>query len=217
VKPQEVVPSRICRTVHGCVHAAAVRPWGKDLPWAWPRDGRRETLEGAGIALAKQYEAQGLNMLWTHAQFEDKSISVEAGLMDMLDRMQTGRFKVFKHLHDWFEEFRLYHRRGGKVFKEGDDLMSATRYALDAALRGDCAPGGQEAIWASPPGRWVDGVTDHKQRRLQMDEQQLSAEQHWDDLAERNPGLASAFAAALGRVGIPSGNNRPPRWPTGNA
>ncbi len=30
--------------------------------------------------------------------------------MDMLDRMQTGRFKVFRHLNDWFEEFRLYHR-----------------------------------------------------------------------------------------------------------
>ena len=27
-----------------------------------------------------------------------KSVSVEAGLMDMLDRMKTGRFKVFKHL-----------------------------------------------------------------------------------------------------------------------
>jgi hypothetical protein len=39
-------------------------------------------------------------MLPIHAQFEDKSISVEAGIMDMLDRMQTGRFKVFKHLGD---------------------------------------------------------------------------------------------------------------------
>ena len=58
------------------------------------------TLEGAGVALAKQYEEQHLNMLPIHAQFEDKSISVEAGLMDMLDRMQTGRFKVFKHLGD---------------------------------------------------------------------------------------------------------------------
>jgi len=27
-----------------------------------------------------------------------KSVSVEAGLMDMLNRMQSGRFKVFKHL-----------------------------------------------------------------------------------------------------------------------
>jgi hypothetical protein len=52
------------------------------------------------------------------------------GLMDMLDRMQSGRFKVFKHLNDWWEEFRLYHRKDGKVVKEGDDLMCATRYAL---------------------------------------------------------------------------------------
>jgi hypothetical protein len=112
------------------IHAAALRAWGKELPWAWPRDGRRETLEGAGVALAKQYKDQDLNMLYEHAQFEDKSVSVEAGLMDMLTRMQTGRFKVFKHLNDWWEEFRLYHRKDGKVVKEGDDLMSATRYAI---------------------------------------------------------------------------------------
>src|SRR5262249_58007985 len=73
---------------------------------------------------------QGLEMLHEHAQFEDGSVSVEAGLMMMLDRMQSGRFKVFRHLNDWWEEFRLYHRRDGKVWKEGDDLMSATRYAL---------------------------------------------------------------------------------------
>ena len=29
------------------IHAAALRGWGKELPWAWPRDGGRETLEGA--------------------------------------------------------------------------------------------------------------------------------------------------------------------------
>ena len=112
------------------LHADALRSWGKELPWAWPRDGRRETLEGAGVPLAKQYRERGLNMLWEHAQFIDKSVSVEAGLMDMLDRMKTGRFKVLRHLNDWWEEFRLYHRKDGKVFKEGDDLMSATRYAI---------------------------------------------------------------------------------------
>jgi hypothetical protein len=69
-------------------------------------------------------------MLHEHAQFEDGSVSVEAGLMMMLDYMMTGRFKVFVYLNDWFEEFRLYHRRDGKVHKEGDDLMSATRYAM---------------------------------------------------------------------------------------
>jgi phage terminase large subunit-like protein len=112
------------------MHAAALRPWGKDLRWSWPRDGRRETLEGAGIALATQYREQGLEMLFEHAQFEDGSVSVEAGLMEMLGRMQSGRFKVFAHLNDWWEEFRLYHRKDGRVVKEGDDLLSATRYAV---------------------------------------------------------------------------------------
>jgi len=55
---------------------------------------------------------------------------VEAGLMDMLDRMQTGRFKVAAHLQDWWEEFRLYHRDNGKIVKLNDDLLSATRYAI---------------------------------------------------------------------------------------
>jgi hypothetical protein len=83
-----------------------------------------------GLALADQYRAQGLEMCHEHAQFEDASVSVEAGLMLMLDRMQSGRFKVFKHLLHWWEEFRLYHRRDGRVWKEGDDLMAATRCAL---------------------------------------------------------------------------------------
>jgi phage terminase large subunit-like protein len=114
-------------------HAAALRPWG--VQWAWPRDGNRETLEGAGIALAEQYRRQGLDMLFEHAQFvsvdgKAGSVSVEAGLMEMLDRMQTGRWKVFAHLHDWFDEFRLYHRKDGRVVKDYDDLLCASRYAL---------------------------------------------------------------------------------------
>ena len=116
------------------LHAAAIKPWG-NLRWSWPRDGRRETLEGAGIALAAQYSAQGLDLLHEHAQFEDGSVSVEAGLMDMLDRMQTGRFKVFKHLNDWWEEFRLYHRKDGESGEGGrrSDECHALRNH-DAAL-----------------------------------------------------------------------------------
>jgi hypothetical protein len=118
------------REATAIIHAAALKLWGKNLRWAWPRDGRRETLEGAGKPLADQYKAQGLDMLSTHAQFDDGSVSVEAALADMLIRMESGRFKVFKHLTDWFDEYRLYHRKDGRVHKEGDDLMSATRYAV---------------------------------------------------------------------------------------
>jgi hypothetical protein len=53
-------------------------------------------------------------MLYQHAQFEDGGVSVEAGLMEMLSRMATGRFKLFQDLNDWFEEFRLYHRKDGR-------------------------------------------------------------------------------------------------------
>jgi len=48
----------------------------------------------------------------------------------MLERMQTGRWKVFRHLEDWFQEFRLYHRKEGRVVKLADDLLSASRYAM---------------------------------------------------------------------------------------
>jgi len=88
---------------------------------------------GRRRSLAQQYKAQALNMLHEYAHYLDgeaKSVSVEAGLMEMLTRMQTGRLKVFKGLNDWWEEFRLYHRKDGKVVKEGEDLMAATRYAI---------------------------------------------------------------------------------------
>jgi len=44
------------------------------------------------------------------------------------------------HLTEWFEEFRLYHRKDGKVVKEMDDLMSATRYALMMIRFADTPP-----------------------------------------------------------------------------
>ena len=124
------------------VHAGALRPWG-NIPWAWPHDGEHETSAGGGVDLATQYRKQGLDMLAERAKPEKLSRkagqspasgAVEAGLMSLLDRMQGGRLKVFEHLGDWFEEFRLYHRKKGKVVKFNDDLMSATRY-LEVSLR----------------------------------------------------------------------------------
>lgn len=112
------------------MHIAALRPWGETLPWAWPHDGLQHSKD-SGEQLAAQYRRGGLKMLPEHAQYEgDRGAGVEAGLMDMLERMESGRFKVFRHLAEWFEEFRLYHRKDGKVVKLNDDLMSATRYGV---------------------------------------------------------------------------------------
>jgi phage terminase large subunit-like protein len=120
--------------------ATTIKPWGAGwMPWAWPHDGLQHSKD-SGKPLADQYRGHGLNMLpekATHApdaalgQVEGQGgYGVEAGLLDMLDRMQTGRLKVFASLLPWFEEFRIYHRDDGKVVKLDDDLMSATRYAL---------------------------------------------------------------------------------------
>lgn len=111
-------------------HSAAIRARGDWIPVAWPHDADNETAQANGEALRKQYQLQKINMLDERAQYEDtRGNSTEAGIQDLLSHMQTGRFKVFKHLNDWFEEFRLYHRKEGKLVKERDDLMSATRYA----------------------------------------------------------------------------------------
>lgn len=110
-------------------HAGALRPWGDWLPWAWPHDGLQHD-KGSGEALKDQYRKHGLNMLPERATFEDGGSGVEAGIQEMLERMETGRFKVFDHLEDWFAEFRQYHRKDGLIVKEYDDRMSATRYAV---------------------------------------------------------------------------------------
>jgi len=118
------------------VHAAALRARGQWIPVAWPHDGLN-TEKGSGIILAQQYRDQGANMLKVKATHPpakmqkegDGGNGVEAGLQRILDRMLVGKFKVARHLNDWLEEFRMYHRENGLVVKEMDDLMDATRYA----------------------------------------------------------------------------------------
>lgn len=118
------------------IHAAAVVSKGQ-YPVMWPHDGNRADSYG-GPTIAQQYRSLGVKMHYTHftnppapGQKEGQGgNSVEPGVMEILTRMQTGRFKVFKHLNDWFEEFRMYHRKDGLIVPKGDDLMAATRYAV---------------------------------------------------------------------------------------
>lgn len=113
-------------------------PW---IPVAWPADGL-QTENGSGSPLADQYRDAGVNMLWEFARFEDvpdflpggkqsvSRTSVEAGITMMLQRMNRGKLKVFSHLEDWLSEYRRYHRKDGIIVKEGEDLISASRYGL---------------------------------------------------------------------------------------
>jgi phage terminase large subunit-like protein len=111
------------------IHAASIRARGDWVPVSWPHDGLQRD-KGSGEQLAKQYKDMGVPMLPERATFEDGSNGLEAGVSEMLTRMQTMRLKVFGHLEDWFEEFRLYHRKDGLIVNKNDDLLAATRYAM---------------------------------------------------------------------------------------
>jgi len=111
------------------MHAAAIRQRADWIPVAWPHDGLQHD-KGSGEQLAKQYKDQGVSMLSARTTFEDGSNGVEAGIAMMLTRMQAKTLRVFSHLDDWFSEFRMYHRKDGRLVKLDDDLISATRYGL---------------------------------------------------------------------------------------
>jgi len=76
------------------------------------------------------YKQSGVRMLRTHAMNDDGSNYVEPAISRMQSYLGEGRLRVFEHLTEWFDEYRTYHRKDGKIVKKYDDLMDATRYAL---------------------------------------------------------------------------------------
>lgn len=118
------------------VHGAAIKARGAWIPVAWPHDGLQHD-KGSGEQLAQQYRGQGVAMLPERATFADGSNGLEAGVMEMLERMQTGRLKFASHLSPLWDEFSTYHRDKGRIVKEHDDILSAIRYALMMLRKAD--------------------------------------------------------------------------------
>lgn len=135
------------------IHAAAIKPWGDWVPCSWPHDGLQHD-KGSGQALKEQYAAQGLAMLPERATFADGGFGVEAGVMEMLDRMKTGRWKVFRTLTGWLAEFRLYHRVDGLIVKLKDDHLSASRYGMMMLRSATTKPRATPQV-ARPAGAWM--------------------------------------------------------------
>lgn len=137
-------------------HAAAMKPIGIMVPVAWPHDGAARE-KGSGEELITSYRKEGLRCLGQPAQFETGGNSTEAGVLEMAQRMETGRWKVARHLMqgDWGNEFRLYHRKDGLIVKENDDIMSASRVATMAKRFGQAV-----ALGGKMPGRRQEMATD---------------------------------------------------------
>ena len=109
---------------------SAVKSWSEGVPTAWPLDGLQRE-KSSGKQQKAFYVDEGFEMLSEHATWEDGGNGVEAGIMLILKLMKDGRFKVFSHIQDFFEEKLNYHRdEKGKIVKVGDDLLDCIRYAL---------------------------------------------------------------------------------------
>lgn len=103
------------------VHAAAIKARGLWIPVV----GDAAAINhGDGEKILDLYRKQGIRM-----RLADKA--VDAGIQDLLDRLSTGRLKVFSTCQKWLEEFRRYsYDEQGGIRKQDDHLMDATRYAI---------------------------------------------------------------------------------------
>lgn len=112
-------------------HAALIaqKPNGSMIPVAWPHDGMNREKRG-GERLIDGYK--GINKLGQSARYVNETGGgqpQEPIIYDVLERMRTGRFKVFSNLDIFFEEFRSYHRKDGKIVAVRDDVLKSVMYA----------------------------------------------------------------------------------------
>ncbi|WP_213956330.1 terminase family protein [Variovorax sp. dw_954] len=110
------------------VHTAAIKARGEWIPGAIdPASHGRQQADGE--QLFQSYLDLGLDI--TNADN-----GVESGIYDTWERMSTGRLKVFKSCRNWIDEYRIYRRDDkGKIVKQSDHLMDATRYLVKTGLQ----------------------------------------------------------------------------------
>lgn len=111
--------------------------YAKAIPVSWPHDGMNREKSG-GEQIANAYRSQGVNMLSKSARYPKVPGKDETGgaqpvepiIDEVLERMITGKFKVFSNQRAWFEEKRSYHRKNGRLSTYSDDILKATFYAV---------------------------------------------------------------------------------------
>jgi len=111
-------------------HASAFRK-PEDIWMFWPHDGLK--TDSRGTATAQYYEEDGVRMWPESARYLDETGGPQGDskfILELTDRIKTGRFKVFADLENWFSEQEQWYYDKGKPYPLGDDLMKATKSAM---------------------------------------------------------------------------------------
>lgn len=107
------------------IHAAAIKARGVWIPGVGDVSGGSQTN---GDTFLDLYRAQGIRI-----RLPNKA--VDGGIAAVLERLTTGRLKVFATLENWLSEFRTYsYDDKNRVRKEDDHAMDATRYLIVSGL-----------------------------------------------------------------------------------
>jgi len=110
------------------VHTEAIKGFGPWIPGVIdPAANARGQKDG--IRLLGEYQDAGLNLnIAANAR--------EAGILSVYRKLTQGKLKVCKEsCPHWLEEFRMYRRdEEGKVIKQDDHLMDATRYLIMSGI-----------------------------------------------------------------------------------
>lgn len=109
------------------IHTDAIKARGAWIPGVIDPAAKGRS-QSDGSSLLDTYRHLGLDL--TKADN-----SVEAGIQTVWQRLSSGRLKIFNHLKNLQQEFRIYRRdKNGKVVKENDHALDALRYVCMSGL-----------------------------------------------------------------------------------
>lgn len=134
------------------IHAQGILSRGKWIPGMIDHMANGRT-QSDGLNLLNLYRQLGLDL-------ELVGDSEQSGVCEVLQRIRSGRLKVFGTLENFFREYRLYRRDAeGRVVKQDDLLMNCLRYlCTDGAARMRTEPkrlSPEYRCSLSGPGSWM--------------------------------------------------------------
>lgn len=113
-------------------HAQAINDKTMWIPVSWPHDGTNRE-KGNGKKLKDNYRQHNVKLLSMSARYDnDKGGAqpVEPIVQEIDDRCRDGELKVFSTCTGFFDEYRNYHRKDGKLTKVRDDILKSVFYAV---------------------------------------------------------------------------------------